>query len=457
LSALARVILLGAPGGTSASAISSSRIDLSWTAVVGAVSYRVYRGGVLVDSPTGTTSSSTGLTASTLYSFQVASVDVRGLEGPKGSAFTASTLAAPDTTAPTAPVIAVANVSSTSQQVTLTTASSDAGTGLASYALERATNLAFTANLVTEASGLSIFPRSVTGLSAATTYYYRARATDAAGNVGSYSATVSATTTSSPTGAIFNPNMNSATSVAGVFTNDVNTYGEGPVSDWGTAALVNMTNPRTGTTKAVRLRYPANEAGVELKPQPFSPTTTLFCRKYIYFSGGWTGNWPFGLKTSRYFTRADYATDTEPNAWAYCSEKLVDGQYDLSTDDAPYGMGYNNSIYNQDLYGPYTAGMVFNNGLPYIRELYWYKLETWLVLSSGLNVSDGLMQIWIDDVLVADRTNLAYRSTARGVPNGTGFQSMWFGGNYSGSSWGHPGIPLDRFETDFYLSPTLDR
>lgn len=198
MSTLSRVVLLAAPASPSATVISSSRIDLSWTSVVGAVSYRVYRAGVLVDLPTATTSSSTGLSSSTLYSFQVAAVDAAGLEGPKGSQFTGATLAAPDVTAPSVPVIAVTTLSSSSQQVTLTTASTDTGgSGLASYTLERATNAGFTANLTTEATGLSIFPRTVTGLSSSTQYFYRARATDGASNTSANSTAVNATTSSS--------------------------------------------------------------------------------------------------------------------------------------------------------------------------------------------------------------------------------------------------------------------
>jgi hypothetical protein len=193
VSRLSRVVLLGGPTVT-ASAISTSRIDLSWTAVFGAASYRVYRNGTLVDSPTTAASSSTGLTIATQYSFQVAAVDAGGREGPVGTTALATTQgAAPDVTAPTVPVLALAVLSSSSIRVSLTTASTDA-VGVASYTLDRATNSAFTANLVSTTVATSEWPVTVTGLSTSTAYYFRARARDAANNASANSTTSSATT-----------------------------------------------------------------------------------------------------------------------------------------------------------------------------------------------------------------------------------------------------------------------
>ena len=66
------------PAGLAASAISSSQIDLSWNASiddVGVTDYKIYRDGVQVGTPTGTSFSDTGLSASTLYSYTVVACD----------------------------------------------------------------------------------------------------------------------------------------------------------------------------------------------------------------------------------------------------------------------------------------------------------------------------------------------------------------------------------------------
>jgi fibronectin type 3 domain-containing protein len=63
--------------GFTATAISSSQIDLSWTGIANIDSYNIYRDGALITNEVaGTTSfSDTGLTASTLYSYEIYAVN----------------------------------------------------------------------------------------------------------------------------------------------------------------------------------------------------------------------------------------------------------------------------------------------------------------------------------------------------------------------------------------------
>lgn len=212
---------------------------------------------------------------------------------------------------------------------------------------------------------------------------------------------------------------------------------------------------RSGS-RAIKITYPNDEAGVELKPAAFAPTKSLFVRKYEYYAPGWEGSWPVGLKTSRYFTRPDYTTGNEGAGYAYMSEKLIWQTYGGSPDDT-YARGLCMAIFNQDIEATYPAGTVFGNGLPYIRTGHWYKLETFMVLNSAVDAADGVLQAWVDDRLVLDRHDVVWRSSARGVPNGAGWQSMWFGGNYSGAVFGGPNKPVVRYIDDIYLSTTLDR
>jgi fibronectin type 3 domain-containing protein len=70
VSATPAAVAPGTPTGVVA-APGNGQVALSWTASTGATSYQVYRGGVLVGSPSGTTFTDTGLTNGTSYSYWV--------------------------------------------------------------------------------------------------------------------------------------------------------------------------------------------------------------------------------------------------------------------------------------------------------------------------------------------------------------------------------------------------
>lgn len=199
-------------------------------------------------------------------------------------------------------------------------------------------------------------------------------------------------------------------------------------------------------TKAIKVGYPNDEAGVTYSLD-FTATTTLYTRKYEYFDSNWSGNWPIGLKTSRYYTAGT----------TYHSEKLIWQTYDADCTEL-YGYGLNSAVLNLDLEDTYGADELFGNGLPYIRTGHWYKFETWMEMNSSDGATDGVLQIWIDDVLVYSNESLAWESTARGATGGlAGWTSMWFGGNYSGAICGNPSTTLYRYIDDLYVSTTLDR
>ncbi|MEU3398481.1 chitinase [Streptomyces filamentosus] len=79
-----------APTGLAAGSPTSTTVPLSWPAVAGATSYKVYRGATAVGTVTGTSYTATGLTPSTAYSFQVSAVNSAG-ESAKSAAVTATT------------------------------------------------------------------------------------------------------------------------------------------------------------------------------------------------------------------------------------------------------------------------------------------------------------------------------------------------------------------------------
>jgi chitodextrinase len=90
-----------APTGLSATAVSSTQINLSWTASTDAhysaaqISYTVYRGGTqIATTAAGTTSySNTGLTPNTQYTYTVAGCDPAGTCSAQSSPASATTLA----------------------------------------------------------------------------------------------------------------------------------------------------------------------------------------------------------------------------------------------------------------------------------------------------------------------------------------------------------------------------
>ncbi|GGV11534.1 chitinase [Streptomyces filipinensis] len=81
-----------APAGLATGTVTSSSVALSWSAVTGATSYGVYRGGVKVQTVSGTSATVTGLAPATAYSFQVTASNDAG-ESAKSAAVTATTTA----------------------------------------------------------------------------------------------------------------------------------------------------------------------------------------------------------------------------------------------------------------------------------------------------------------------------------------------------------------------------
>ncbi len=85
------------PTNLSATAVSSSAINLSWTAStdnVGVTGYTIYRGGVQIGTSATNSYSDTGLTASTQYTYTVDAYDAAGNHSSQSSSAQATTQAA---------------------------------------------------------------------------------------------------------------------------------------------------------------------------------------------------------------------------------------------------------------------------------------------------------------------------------------------------------------------------
>jgi chitodextrinase len=172
----------------SASGTTSTTTDLSWTVAtdnVGVTGYDVYKNGLLLGSTTtATTFAVTGLTASTTYAFTVKAKDAAGNVSLASNTVNITTLA-PDTTAPTAPVLSASGTTSTTTNLSWTTATDNIG--VTGYDVYKAGVLLGSTTTATTFA--------VTGLVASTTYAFTVKAKDAAGNVSIASNTVSVTTT----------------------------------------------------------------------------------------------------------------------------------------------------------------------------------------------------------------------------------------------------------------------
>jgi chitodextrinase len=122
-----------APTGLSATVISSSEIDLAWTASsdnVGVAGYRIVRNGSQLTTVAGTSYADTSVAASTTYTYSVTAYDAAGNVSAPSASVTASTPSATaDTVPPTGTITinggaSVTNTSSVSLSLSATDASS---------------------------------------------------------------------------------------------------------------------------------------------------------------------------------------------------------------------------------------------------------------------------------------------------------------------------------------------
>jgi glucose/arabinose dehydrogenase/fibronectin type 3 domain-containing protein len=198
-----------APGSLTATANGAGQITLGWTASTdtggsGLAGYRVERCAgpgcsnfTQIAQPTTNGFVDTGLSASTTYRYQVRAVDGVGNTSGYSSIAEATTSVLPDTTPPTVPAGLTATANSTSQITLGWTASTDAGgSGLAGYRVERCAGTGCTT--FAEIAQPTTNALVDAALSPSTTYRYRVRALDGAGNSSGYSTIAQATTIALP-------------------------------------------------------------------------------------------------------------------------------------------------------------------------------------------------------------------------------------------------------------------
>ena len=196
------------PSNLTATAISGTQINLSWTAStdnVGVTGYMVERcqgtgctNFAQIGTTTTTTFNDTGLTVGTSYSYRARAGDAAGNLSVYSNVASATTQA-PDTQPPTTPSSLSATAVSGSQINLSWTASTD-NVGVTGYLIERCQRVGCTNLVQVGTSTTTTF--NDTGLTGATAYSYRVRATDAAGNFSPYSNTATAPTLATVSGLV---------------------------------------------------------------------------------------------------------------------------------------------------------------------------------------------------------------------------------------------------------------
>jgi hypothetical protein len=239
------------PTNLAANAISSSEIDLSWTAsTTNGVSYSIFRSTTSGFAPSssnqiasgvsGTTYSDTGLAASTTYYYLAEAVNAGGTSVPSNQASATTMPAAPCTTVPTVPMGLTATAASSSQ-IDLSWTASTAGAGCSiTYDVYSSTTSGFAPSIGNEiASGVSGTSFSNTGLAASTTYYYLVEAVD---SVGSSSPSNQASATTQPASAILIA-INAGGPAEGSFVADEDFTGGAKIDHANTINTSKVTNP----------------------------------------------------------------------------------------------------------------------------------------------------------------------------------------------------------------------
>ncbi len=180
------------PTSLSATAVSTSQINLTWTAStdnIGVTGYRIYRGGTQIATSTTTSYSNTGLSASTTYTYTITAYDAANNESSQSNQASATTQTPPDTTAPARSGASPSGeLAENTTQTTLSLSTNENAT--CRYATSSGISYSSMTNTFSSTGGTS-HSTTVSGLQNGQTYTYYIRCQDTANNANSTDYTIS--------------------------------------------------------------------------------------------------------------------------------------------------------------------------------------------------------------------------------------------------------------------------
>lgn len=172
------------PAGLTATATSASTVNLSWTASTdptvggqttsGLAGYKIYRGGSQIATSATNSYSDSGLTAATQYTYTVAAYDNAGNTSAQSGSASATTKAA----LPAISNLVGSNTTASTTQISWNT--NVATNGQVFYGLT--VSYGSSSALVDNSPKTTSHTVTLSGLSAATTYHFKATSIDASGN-----------------------------------------------------------------------------------------------------------------------------------------------------------------------------------------------------------------------------------------------------------------------------------
>ncbi|MDD5527723.1 MAG: InlB B-repeat-containing protein [Patescibacteria group bacterium] len=167
------------PTGLTATGVSTSQINLSWTAStddVGVAGYQIWRSGFLlyITGNDNTSYNNTGLSSNTHYTYTVLAYDAVGNQSAQSASAGATTTAAADVTPP---VITAIATSTTAATAVIAWTTNELSTSTVRYGLSSAYGSASSSNNLVTSHSVTI-----RGLAQNTVYHYRVESTDASHN-----------------------------------------------------------------------------------------------------------------------------------------------------------------------------------------------------------------------------------------------------------------------------------